>query len=115
MGLPPYQVGTRKTATQSLATAMMSSSITRSSQQDPGMSKRVVASCTFVNGATKQVQAANGTFAAFQVADQLLIEGVSLNNGIFKVLAIDGVNQSFLTLSPSPKNEGPITATIRTV
>jgi hypothetical protein len=114
MGLPPYMVGTRNPPTQSLASNTVSSSVTQSLTRDKGMSKNITAACTFVNGATKQVQGANGLFAAFVVGDEVLIQGTSLNDGVFRVMAIDGVNQAFLTLNPSPKNESPLTATIRT-
>ena len=95
-------------------TRMPSGSETRTHSKDIGMSKNVTASCTFVNSSTKQVQAANGTFPAFAVNDVVLVEGTNLNNGLFTVTSLDAVNQSFLGLDPSPKNEGPITATIRT-
>lgn len=87
---------------------------TRSHTRDIGMTKNVTASVTFVNSATKQAQAANGTFAAFAVNDQVLVDGANLNNGFFTVTGLDGTNQSYLVLDPPPKNEGPITVTIRT-
>lgn len=87
---------------------------TRSRNQDPGMTKRVVASITFVS-ASGQAQAANGTFAnTFAVNDPVLVQGANLNNGFFTVLALDTVNNSFLTLDPPPKDEGPISVTLRT-
>jgi hypothetical protein len=81
---------------------------------DVGMTKNATASCTFVAGGTNQVQAANGTFSAFVVNDLVLIEKTNLNNGAFVVTAIDVSNGSFLTLTPHPKAEGPLSATIRT-
>ena len=73
-----------------------------------------MASITFVS-ASGQTQAANGTFAnTFAVNDPMLIEGANLNNGFFTVLALDTVNSSYLTLDPPPKDEGPITVTMRT-
>lgn len=88
---------------------------TRTMTRDVGMTKRVVASCTFVNGATKQIQAANGTFAnTFAVGDPILVEGANINNGFFTVTALDGVNNSFLGVDPGPQAEGPLTVTIRT-
>jgi hypothetical protein len=95
-------------------TRMPSGSETRTHTKDLGMTKNVTASITFVNSTTKQAQAANGTFAAFAVNDVVLVEGVNLNNGFFTVTGLDATNQSYLVLDPSPKNEGPITATIRT-
>ena len=87
---------------------------TRSQTRDLGMSKTVTASCTFVNSTTKQVQAANGTFTAFALFDQILVEGANLNNGFFTVTALDSTNHAYLVLDPSCKNEGPLTVTIRT-
>lgn len=83
--------------------------------RDVGLSKNVTASITFVNSSTKQLQAANGTFAPFAVDDLIFVEGTNLNNGMFTVTAIDGTNQAFLTVDQSPNNEGPITATVRTL
>ena len=85
---------------------------TRSRNQDPGMTKLVTASLTFGSG---QASGANGTFAnTFAVNDPVLVQGANLNNGFFTVLALDTANNSFLTLAPAPKDEGPITVTLRT-
>jgi hypothetical protein len=94
-------------------TATPSESESSTHTRDVGMTKNVTASCTFVNSTTKQVQAANGTFAAFALNDLILVERTNHNNGDFVVTAIDTVNQAYLTLAPSPSNEGPLTATIR--
>lgn len=88
--------------------------MTRGFTRDLGATKLVTASITFVNSTTKQAQAANGTFTAFAVGDVVLIEGTNLNNGYQDVTAIDGTNHAYLTLSPGPNNEGPITCLIRT-
>lgn len=90
-----------------------SSSQTKSFTRDVGLSKNVAASITFVGGGTNQLQAAGGTFAAFAAQDEILVEGVNLNNGYFTVLSTDGSTQ--LTVDPPPKAEGPLTATVRTV
>lgn len=112
----PYPIGTRNSPTQSRNTALPpSGSVAQSLSADVGMSKRVVASITFVNSSTKQLQAANGTFAAFSVGDEIMIEGTNLNNGLQQVAAIDGTNHSFLTVALGLKNEGPISATVRAV
>ena len=84
---------------------------TRSHTRDVGLSKNITASITFGSG---QISAANGTFSAFTLQDPLLIEGANLNNGFFTVTGVDTVNHSYLMLTPSPKSEGPITATVRT-
>jgi hypothetical protein len=85
----------------------------RGMQQDPGMTKRVVASITFVASPTSQLQAANGTFTNFAVDDIISIEGTNVNNAIRTVQGIDATNQSYLTVDVPPKTEGPVTATVR--
>lgn len=108
------QVGTRASQGQ-FNSHPPEASIDRSMQQDLGMTKRVTASMTFVNGGTNQIQAANGTFANFAVGDVIVVEGTNLNNGVCQVTAIDGVNQAFLTTDLGRKNEGPLSATVRTL
>lgn len=87
----------------------------RKQSSDLGNRAQVTASITFVNSATKQLQAANGTFpvAAWPVGLDIEVTGTSLNNGIFRITANDGANGAFLTVDNSPKNEGPLTATVR--
>jgi hypothetical protein len=106
--------GTRTRATALRTVEPDQGRMTRGFSRDLGMSKNVTASITFVNSTTKQAQAANGTFTAFVVGDEVLVEGTNLNNGFQTVVAIDTTNQSFLTFSPGCSNEGPISATIRT-
>jgi hypothetical protein len=89
-------------------------SINYTHSADPGLSKLATASMTFVNSAAQQVQAANGTFPNFAVGDEIEVVGAVLNSGYFIVTAIDDVNQSYLTLLGGVKDEGPITATVRT-
>lgn len=86
---------------------------TRTHTRDVGMTKLVTASATFVNSTTAQAQAATGTFAPFQLNDIVLVERANLNNGFFTVTGLDSVNHAYLVLDPSPKNEGPLTVTIR--
>jgi hypothetical protein len=81
-------------------------------QQDLGLAKRVTVSATFA-AATGRVTAAGGTFAAFAVGDDVLIEGANLNNGSFHVNATDA--STYLALDQGVKNEGPLSVTIRTV
>ena len=88
--------------------------MTRTLTRDVGLSKNVTASMTFAASPTSQIQAANGTFAAFVVGDPILIQGTSLNNGYAEVAAIDAVNHAYLTIDYPPKAEGPITTTVRT-
>lgn len=107
------KTGTRQPQT-SLHICPDGRSDTRRRDGDIGMSKRVVASVTFVNSTTKQAQAANGTFAAFSANDIVFVQGANLNNGTFYVTGIDSTNHAYLVLDPSPKNEGPITVVIQT-
>lgn len=83
--------------------------------RDLGLTKNVTAAITFVNGATQQLQAANGTFAAFVVGDLIFVAGSNLNDGEFTVVAIDVANHAFLQVDNGCKNEGPVNATVRTV
>jgi len=89
-------------------------SINYSHNADKGLSKLATASMTFVNSGTNQVQAANGTFPSFAVGDEIEVIGAVINSGYFIVTAIDGTNQSYLTLLGGVKNEGPVTCTVRT-
>lgn len=86
---------------------------TRGLTRDVGMTKNVTASLTFGSG---NITGANGTFptSGFAVGDPLLVENTNLNNGYFTITALDGTNQSFLTVDPAPKAEGPLSATVRT-
>ena len=86
---------------------------TRMPSHDLGMTKLVTASITFGSG---NATGANGTFptTGFAVNDPVLVEGANLNNGYFTITALDPTDQSFLTLDPPPKAEGPISVTIRT-
>lgn len=84
----------------------------RFSQEDPGLSKYVSASVTFTS---TQLTAANGTFTAFAVGDAILVGGTNKNNGRKIVTAIDGTNQSFLTVDPPPVVESAVTAIVRSV
>jgi hypothetical protein len=88
--------------------------VTRSLTRDLGMKKNVTGSFTFVNSTTKQIQGAASSFSAFAVGDEIMIEGTNLNNGFHTVVGIDTVSGTYLTLAASPKNEGPITCTVRT-
>lgn len=88
-------------------------SFDRTLTRDVGMTKNVTASITFTAG-TSKLTAANGTFTGFVAGDPILVEKTNLNNGEFIVTAIDGANQSFLTVDPPPKTEGPLSATVRT-
>lgn len=108
----PSSSGTRQPATV-LHERTQQGNETRSHTRDVGMSKNASASMTFTGG-TGQVSAANGTFTAFAVGDEVLFSGTNLNNSYHAVIAVDGANHSFLTLDPAPKSEGPIAATVRT-
>jgi hypothetical protein len=102
----PIALGTR---TPQRGIRLDSRAETRTHSADKG-APFVQASITFANSTSKATAAAS-TFAGFQVNLPVLIEGTALNNGLFTVTATDA--STYLTLSPAPENEGPITATIR--
>lgn len=90
---------------------------TRGYTRDLGMTKLVTASITFT-ASNGRATGANGTFptTGFVVNDPVWIEsGAVLNAGaFFTITGFDATNQSYLVLDPPPKNEGPLTVTIRT-
>jgi hypothetical protein len=82
--------------------------------RDVGLVKNVSASITF-SASSSELQAADGTFAStFAAGDDLMVEGASLNNGFFRVTGLDATNSAYLVVDPPPKDEGPITVTVRT-
>lgn len=105
-------LGTRTLQTQRLEHPN-SRSFAQTLTRDVGMSKNISALITF-SASSSQLQAANGTFANFAAGDPILAEGVNLNNGEFIITGIDTTNHAFLTVDPAPKNEGPLTARVRT-
>jgi hypothetical protein len=107
----PDSVGTRSQQTMHKGRIDQGSE-TMGHSRDVGMSKRVVASIAFV-ASSGNMTAANGTFSAFAVQDQILVEGTNLNNGYKTITAIDATNQAFLTLDPPPKDESSISCTVR--
>jgi|GEM_PF-5757188 hypothetical protein len=88
---------------------------TRSHTRDLGLNELVSASITFT-ASPGRATGANGTFPTnkWNVNDPVLIVGANLNNGYFTITGLDATNQSYLALDPPPKNEGPVTVTIRT-
>lgn len=89
-------------------------SMTRTFYRDPGLSKAAISVSLTFTASTAQISGANGTFPAFKGGEIIMVEGCNLNNGFFNVTGVDGSNQSYLTVSPPPKNEGPITVFLRT-
>ena len=89
-----------------------SRNMTKGYTRDLGLSTNITASLTF-SAATGKVTAAASTFAAFKTQVSILVEGTQYNNGYFVITATD--SSTSLTLSPAPTNEGPVTATLRTV
>lgn len=87
---------------------------TRSRNGDKGMTKRVSASITFT-ASNGRATGANGTFTStFSVGDPVMIQNTNLNNSFHTVTGLDGVNAAYLVLDPAPKDEGPLTALLRT-
>lgn len=86
---------------------------TRAFTRDLGLKDNVTASSTFT-ASNGRITCANGTFTGkFFVGETIVIQSVNLNNGRFVVTGLDGVNAAYLTLDPAPKDEGPLSATIR--
>lgn len=87
---------------------------TRFHTRDKGMKKNVTASITFT-ASNGRATGANGTFTTtFAVNDPVMIQGANLNDSYFTVVALDAVNAAYLQLDPPPKDEGPLTVTLRT-
>lgn len=107
----PDSVGTR-TQTDFRKSRIDQGAETRSHTRDVGMSKNVTASITFT-ASTGKLTAANGTFAAFGIGDQILVGLTNQNNGFKSVTAIDVTNQSFLTVDPPCKDESAISCNVR--
>lgn len=106
----PRSLGTRSTGTTS--TRIESRSMTRGLNRDLGLSTNVTAALTF-SATTGQVTATAGTFAAFATNVPVLVASTVYNEGYFVVTATDA--STYLTLAPAPQNEGPVTATLRTI
>jgi hypothetical protein len=110
--MPAY--GTRSFSRFHQRLAPAGRSVNYTHNADKGLLKTATASMTFVNSATNQIQAANGTFTNFAVGDEIEVIGANLNSGFFIVTSIDATNHAFLTLLNGVKNEGPISCTVRT-
>lgn len=110
--MPTYTLGTRTQQTFRKERIAQGAE-TRTINGDLGIIKNVTASLTFSTAGT--ITGANNTFLnTFAVGDPILVQAVNLNNGFFTVTGLDGTNNAFLTVDPPPKNEGPLSATVRT-
>lgn len=85
---------------------------TRYRMADKGMKKRVAAALTFTASDGKVTGAASTFANNFAALDPVMITGTNLNNSFHKVVSTDA--STFLVLDPPPKDEGPVTCTIRT-
>jgi hypothetical protein len=90
-------------------TSALESGMTR----DVGMSKRVVTSATFT-ASNGRITGSNGDFSAFASGDPILIQGSATNDGERIVTGIDATSHAYLVLDAAPKNEGPVSVTVRT-
>ena len=108
----PASLGTR-TKQSRQTTRADQGSMTRSLNSDPGMTKRLAGSLVY-SGANARISAFNGAFGAWAPGDPVLSEGTSLNNGYFRVASIDPTNAAWLVVDPPPKDEGPVSAVVRT-
>jgi hypothetical protein len=85
----------------------------RSFRRDLGLKDNVTSSFTFT-ASNGRITGSNGDFTGkFYVGETVNVAGTNLNNGNFIVTGLDGVNAAYLTLDTAPKDEGPLTATIR--
>lgn len=85
---------------------------TRSRNTDKGMKKLVTASITFTASDGKAT-ATSGSFTGnFAAGDPVEIFNTNLNNGFHNVKSTDG--DTYIVLDPPPKDEGPLTCTLRT-
>lgn len=107
-------IGTRS-RNLSLSNAPYSGTIGEGYTRDVTMSKLVSGASLTFTASTGRVSGSNGTFTAFAVNDLVFFSGTNLNQGEHIVTAVDGVNAAYCVLSPAPKDEGPLTATMRTV
>jgi hypothetical protein len=109
----PYRIGTRTKVNQQHG-HIQQGSMTKFYTRDVGLTTNVTASITFT---ANTMTGANGTFlnTLWPVNAPIFVEGVNLNNGYFTITGLDNTNSAFLTVDPSPKAEGPISATVRTV
>lgn len=106
----PNSIGTRVQATATRE-RVDAGSDTRSHTRDLGMAKRVVTALT-LTAASARIAGSNGDFAAFAVEDPILVQGTNLNNGFFRVTGLDVTNQAYVTVTPAPKDEGPVSGAI---
>ncbi len=106
------ETGTR-TRQLPVNTRMPEGSETRLHTCDVQMAKNVTGSFTFTANSQK-IAGAFGNFLSFAINDVILVQGTSLNNGLFTVIGIAAVVGTFLVIDPPPKTEGPVTATVRT-
>lgn len=109
----PENLGTR-TSVEVARERIDQGSDTRTRNQDKGMTKKVTASITFAAATGRATGAGNTFLNTFAVNDPVLVSGSLFNNGFFTVTALDGGGNAFLVLDPPPKNEGPLTVTLRT-
>ena len=94
--------GTRQPFTTALTVGAETRSVNGSYDRDSGLAARAFGAFVFTTSPPQVALA--GAFAAFPANTQILVEGSSLNNGLFYVDAVDP-NGGFLTLSPPPKPE----------
>jgi hypothetical protein len=119
--MPAYGTRTRNVVPNN---APVEGNLTRSFTRDPGLGANATASFTFGSG---RITGANGSLPAsvnsgvgsttpgFAVGVDVLVVGAVINDGAtFRVTAVDTTNASYLTVTPPPKAEGPITCTVRT-
>lgn len=86
---------------------------TRSRNTDKGMTKRVTSSFTFTASDGKVTGSIGDFNSNFVAGDVVQISNTNLNNGFRTMTAVNS-GGGYAVLDPPPKDEGPITCTIRT-
>ena len=109
----PSSIGSRQSVNQMRGVRPDQGAETRSHTRDAGLAMNVTAALTFSSAGT--ITGANGTFPAgtWQNNYTILVEGTNLNNGWYEIIGNDVTNGAFLNVDPKPKNEGPLSATVR--
>lgn len=81
--------------------------------RDLGLKDNVTASATFT-ASNGRITCANGTFTSkFFAGETIVVSKTNLNNSDYIITGVDGVNAAYLVVDPAPKDEGPLSATIR--
>lgn len=107
------EIGTR-TPNSALTIAPPQGTIESGFTRDVGMRRRIAAASLTFTASTGRISGANGTFVDIAINRIIFVQNSNRNDGYFEVTARDNVNFASITVSPPPKDEGPVTVTMRT-